>query len=226
MRAGIPLFHSAIRRAAKGISPLLCVAACATAPRISSAQNDANFDVAGMQAIRGQVTKVNGSSLFVKLGSGAEYQVATSANTHFVKNGAMTPHDPARAGDMVLAGGELDETKHVLGAIFVAVVDANELAQLNDRRAQWGKTWIAGTITAKDGTLMTVKRPDGMIEKVRVDEDTSFRKQHQSIAYPDLQIGDGMTATGAQTAKDSFKAKVVTVVDAAVLREWARVKDR
>jgi hypothetical protein len=152
--------------------------------------------------------------------------VATSANTHFLKSGAVTPHDPARPGDMVLAGGELDEKKHVLGAIFVAVVDANELAQLDDRRAQWGKTWIAGTITAKDGTVMTIKRPDGLFEKVSVNEDTSFRKRHQSIVYPDLQVGDGMTATGSQAGKDAFRAKVVTVVDAAVLREWSRVKDR
>jgi hypothetical protein len=110
----------------------------------------AGVDVAGMQAIRGTVARVEGSSLLVKLHGGAEYQVDTSANTHFVKSGAMAPHDPAQVGDMVLAGGELDEKKHILGAIFVAVVDANELAQLDDRRAQWGKTWIAGTITAKD----------------------------------------------------------------------------
>jgi hypothetical protein len=197
---------------------------------IASAQDgpgDASgFDVAGMQAIRGTVARVEGSSLVVKLRGGVEYQVATSANTHFVKSGAMAPHDPAQVGDMVLAGGELDEKKHILGAIFVAVVDANELAQLDDRRAQWGKTWIAGTITAKDGTVLTVKRPDGVVERVSVDESTSFRKRHQSITYPDLVVGDGMTATGEQVPKHDFGAKVITVVDAAVIREWSRVKDQ
>jgi hypothetical protein len=220
------LFNPAIRKLARSIFAGLLVAGCFTAPQISAAQNAPDFGVAGMQAIRGTVTQVDGSSILVKLGSGKEYQVATSANTHFLKSGAVTPHDPARPGDMVLAGGELDEKKHVLGAIFVAVVDANELAQLDDRRAQWGKTWIAGTITAKDGTVMTIKRPDGLFEKVSVNEDTSFRKRHQSIVYPDLQVGDGMTATGSQAGKDAFRAKVVTVVDAAVLREWSRVKDR
>jgi hypothetical protein len=126
----------------------------------------------------------------------------------------------------VLAGGDLDEKQHLLGAIFVAVVDANELAELDDRRAQWGKTWIAGTITAKDGTVLTIKRPDGVVDRVSVDENTSFRKRHQSVIYPDLQVGDGMTATGGQSAKHVFQAKVITVVDAAMIREWSRVKDQ
>jgi hypothetical protein len=192
----------------------------------ASAQDDSNFDVAGMQAIRGTVAKVDGSSIFVKLRSGMEYKVATSANTHFVKSGAMATRDPAKPGDTVLAGGDMDEKQHVLGAIFVAVVDANELAQLDDRRAQWGKTWIAGTITAKDGTVLTIKRPDGVVEKVGVDENTSFRKRHQSVIYPDLQVGDGMTATGEPSTSHVFQAKVITVVDAAVIREWSRVKDQ
>jgi hypothetical protein len=213
-----PKIDRVLRRICIGLLAGGCIGAGA------AAQDDTNFDVAGMQAIRGTVAKVEGSSIFVKLRGGAEYKVATSANTHFVQGGAMTPHDPARPGDMVLAGGDLDEKQHVLGAVFVAVVDPAELAQLDDRRAQWGKSWIAGTITAKDGTMMTVKRPDGVVDKVSVDENTSFRRRHQSIIYPDLQVGDGMTATGALSAKHIFDAKVVTVVDAAVIREWSRVK--
>jgi hypothetical protein len=192
----------------------------------ADAQDDSNFDVAGMQAIRGTVAKVDGDSIFVRLRGGVEYKVATSANTHFVKSGAMATRDPAKPGDTVLAGGDLDEKQHLLGAIFVAVVDANELAELDDRRAQWGKTWIAGTITAKDGTVLTIKRPDGVVDRVSVDENTSFRKRHQSVIYPDLQVGDGMTATGGQSAKHVFQAKVITVVDAAMIREWSRVKDQ
>ena len=218
--------NPAIDTAVRAISTALLAVGCLVSPQVSAAQNDANFDVAGMQAIRGKVAEIDGGTLLVKLSSGTEYQVATSANTHFVKSGAMTPRDPAKPGDTVLAGGELDEKKHALGAIFVVVLGADELAQLDTRRAQWGKTWIAGTITAKDGTVMTVKRPDGVMETVSVDENTSFRKRHQSIVYPDLQVGDGMTATGTQAAKDAFRAKVVTMVDAAVLREWSRVKDR
>lgn len=189
------------------------------------AQEDSNFDIAGLQAIRGTVVRTGGSSVFVKVHDGTVYQVETGANTHFVKGGAAITADPAKTGDTVLAGGELDQKKHTLGAVFVAVVDAAELAELDRRRNEWGKTWLAGTVTAKQGTTLEIKRPDGVLNTVTVDEDTSFRKRHQSITYPDVQVGDGLTATGAQ-GKNGFTAKVLTVVDAAEIREWSRLKDQ
>ena len=188
-------------------------------------QDDSNFDIAGLQAIRGTVARVAGSSVYVKVHDGLVYQVETGANTHFVKNGAAAAASAPHPGDTVLAGGELDSKKHVLGAVFVAVVDAEELLELDQRRAQWGKTWVAGTVTAKRGTELVVKRPDGVVNTISVDEDTSFRKRHQSITLPDVQVGDGMTATGVQD-KNVFTAKVFTVVDAAQIREWSRLTDQ
>ena len=194
-------------------------------PSLARSQDDSNFDIAGLQAIRGTVARVAGGSVYVKAPDGTMYQVETGANTHFVKNGAAASAAGApHPGDTVLAGGELDAKKHTLGAVFVAVVDAEELAELDRRRAQWGKTWVAGTVTAKRGTELTVKRPDGVVNTVTVDEDTSFRKKHQSITLPDVQVGDGMTATGVQ-GKTEFAAKVLTVVDAAQIREWSRLTD-
>ncbi len=188
-------------------------------------QEDSNFDIAGLQAIRGTVSRVAGSSVFVKVQAGTVYQVETGANTHFVKNGEAATGNVSKIGDTVLAGGELDAKKHTLGAVFLAVVDAEELAQLDERRAQWGKTWVAGTVTAKHGTSLELKRPDGAVNTVTVDEDTSFRRKHQSITLPDVQVGDGLTATGLQ-GSGGFAAKVVTVVDAAEIREWSRLKDQ
>lgn len=202
---------------------MLLVLACCC--KTASSQDDSAFDIAGLQAIRGVVDHTSGSTVFVKAKSGAIYQIATGANTHFVKSGEVTPSDTAHAGDTVIAGGELDEKKRTLGAVFLAVVDAAELAQLDQRKAEWGKSWVAGTITAKQGTNLVVKRPDGVVETVSVDEDTSFRKHHQSITFPDVQVGDGMTATGS-AEKAVFVAKVLTVVDAAEIREWSRLKDR
>lgn len=187
------------------------------------AQDDSNFDIAGLQAIRGTVTRVAGDNVFVKLAGGTLYEVETGVNTHFVKDGESSPANAAHPGDTVLAGGELDAKKHTLGAVFLAVVDAQEVAELDQRRAQWGKTWLAGTIEAKQGTHLRVKRPDGVVDTVAVDEDTSFRRRHQSITLPDVQVGDGMTATGSLHG-GVFVARVLTVVDAAEIREWYRVK--
>lgn len=189
------------------------------------AQEDSAFDIAGLQAIRGTVDRVAGSSVFVKSVSGTVYEVETGANTHFVKDAEPARPGSAKPGDTVLAGGELDQKKHTLGAVFLAVVDAQALQELDQRRTQWGKTWLAGTVTAKKGTELVIQRPDGVVNTVAVDEDTSFRKRHQSITLPDIQVGDGMTASGAQ-AKGVFTAKVLTVVDAAEIREWQRLSEQ
>ena len=188
-------------------------------------QDDSGFDIAGMQAIRGTVARVSGPDVFVKAHDGTVYEVETGANTHFVKDGQQAAAGAPKIGDTVLAGGELDAKKHSLGAVFVAVVNAEELAELDQRRAQWGKTWLAGTVESKQGTQLTVKRPDGVVDTVSVDEDTSFHRRHQSITLPDVQVGDGMTATGAMHG-NVFQARVLTVVDAAEIREWSRVKDQ
>ncbi len=219
----MPSFSSRPRtkHARRGAALLLAFGLMTTPAR---PQDDSNFDIAGLQAIRGTVARVAGGNVFVKAPDGTVYQVETGANTHFVKNGAASAGGGPRPGDTVLAGGELDAKKHTLGAVFVAVVDAEELAELDRRRAQWGKTWVAGTVTAKNGTELTVKRPDGVVDTVTVDEDTSFRKRHQSITLPDVQVGDGMTATGTQ-GNNRFTAKVLTVVDAAQIREWSRLTD-
>jgi hypothetical protein len=220
-----PIYGGLFRAFSKGLVAAALVMPCLLAVGTFAAQDDSAFDIAGLQAIRGVVVKTTAENVFVKVHSGTVYEVETGANTHFVKNGEATPKNGAKAGDTILAGGELDQKKHTLGAIFFAVVDAAELAQLDERRAQWGKTWLAGTIVAKQGTELTVKRPDGVVAKVLVDEDTSFKKKHESITYPQIQVGDGMTATGVE-AKNVFAAKVLTVVDAAEIREWSRLKDQ
>ncbi len=203
---------------------LLCCLALA-APALVRAQEDSAFDIAGLEAIRGTVTRTDKASVFLQTPSGVMYEVQTGANTHFVKDAEPARPNSAKPGDTVLAGGELDRNKHTLGAIFVAVVDAQALAELDQRRNQWGKTWLAGTITAKNGTALVIQRPDGVVNTVTVDEDTSFRKRHQSITLPDIQVGDGMTASGAQ-AGGQFTAKVLTVVDAAEIREWQRLNEQ
>ncbi len=198
----------------------LLLASCLVLPTLAAAQDDSAFDIPGLQALRGTVARTAGSSVFIKVQSGIVYEVETGANTHFVKNAGA-----AKVGDTVIAGGELDAKKHTLGAVFVAVVDAAEMTELDQRRTQWGKTWLAGTITAKNGASLVIQRPDGVVNTVTVDEDTSFRKRHQSITLPDIEVGDGLTASGAQE-NGKFTARVLTVVDAAEIRAWQRINDQ
>jgi len=186
---------------------------------------DAPEDIAGLQAIRGSVVKVAGDNYFVKTPGGSVYKVATSPNTHFVHGDQETSASAIHAGDTVLAGGELDEKQHVLGAIFLAAVDAKQLEEFDRRRAEFGKTWLAGTVVAIHGTQLEIRRPDDVTTTITVDENTSFRKQHESITLGDIEPGDGLTARG-QMGKSAFAGTLLTVVDAREISKWAKLRDR
>ena len=72
------------------------------------------------------------------------------------------------------AMGELDAPKKTMHALFVAVVDAEQVKKM---REDLGKTYITGKVTAIDEVKLTVLRPDHVSQVIEVDETTSFRKE-------------------------------------------------
>ena len=63
-----------------------------------------------------------------------------------------------------------------------------------------GKEFIAGKVKAIDGTNITVDRVDGQTQTIAVDENTSFRKQRDSITLADIKVGDQIMGRGALKA--------------------------
>jgi hypothetical protein len=80
-----------------------------------------------------------------------------------------------KAGDGVGAMGVMDAPAKTVHAVFVAVVDAE---QVRKAREDLGKTYITGTVTAidMDNARLTVKRPDGVSQTIQADEGTSFKR--------------------------------------------------
>lgn len=123
-----------------------------------------------------------------------------------------TPLKPAeiKVGDIITAGGEVDDKKKSIGAVFIAQIDPERAKQMREREANYGKTWLAGRITAIDGTRITV---DGLVDHaahvVEVDENTSFRRRRESITMADIQPGQMLQAEGAVKA-GVFLATTVT----------------
>jgi hypothetical protein len=211
-------------RAVLDLMGLLMIAlVIAGTPSRAQAGGEGLGDIAGIEGVRGTVTKVAKGDVFVKTPAGAAYRIETGPNTRFVKDAQPMDDRAVHPGDIVIAGGELDEKAHTLGAIFVAVVDPQQLADFDRRRSEFGKTWLAGEITDIRGTHLTVKRPDDVMTIVSVDENTSFRKQHESVTLRDLKVGDGMTARGA-LHDGAFAGTLVTVVDAEEIRAWAKLR--
>lgn len=134
---------------------------------------------AGGQMVRGTVTAVTADKITVKTDTGDVYQVSLSANTRLMKARAAVKATDIRAGDAVGAMGVLDAPTKTVHAVFVTVVDADDLKKA---REAMGKTMIAGKITAMDEVKLTILRTDGVSQVIEVDENTSFKRGGRGMA--------------------------------------------
>jgi len=180
---------------------------------------------AGGRGVLGTVTEVAADHYTIKTESGETYTVHYSANTRIMKQGAgrrrpgaggqsaagngngtddadRQPPQPLKptdikVGDIITAGGEMDEAGKSIGAVFIAQIDPERAKQMREMQANYGKTWLAGRITGIDGTKITI---EGMVDHaphaIEVDENTSFRQRRDSITLADIKPGEQLRAEG------------------------------
>jgi hypothetical protein len=176
---------------------------------------------AGMQRVAGEVTAVAGATLTVKTEDGASMQIVTTDNTRVMKGRGVTVKiADLKVGDGVMAAGILDAPNKTLHAAMVFAQDAAQVAAM---KANLGKTYIVGRVTAidMDNAKMTVERPDHVAQTIGFDETTSFRKggrgggrmaagsgagegaapapaeAGESITLADIKVGESVRGTGS-----------------------------
>jgi hypothetical protein len=149
---------------------------------------------AGGHMVRGTVTATTADHLTVKTGAGEMYQVVVSANTRLSKDRQPIKVADIKTGDGVGAMGVLDPATKTVHAVFIGVMDAE---QVKKAREGMGKVYITGRVTAidMDGLKLTVMRPDGVSQVIGVDEQTSFKRGGRGMAT--LASGAGVTEVGA-----------------------------
>jgi Domain of unknown function (DUF5666) len=148
---------------------------------------------AGGQMVRGTVTATSADHLTVKTEAGEVYQVALSANTRLSKDRQPVKMADIKVGDAVGAMGVLDAPAKTVHAVFVGVIDAE---QMKKARENMGKTYITGKVTAidMDALKLTVMRPDGVSQVIGVDEQTSFKRGGRGMAA--IASGAGVIEMG------------------------------
>jgi hypothetical protein len=148
---------------------------------------------AGGQMVRGTVTATASDHLTVKTEAGEVYQVALSANTRLTKDRQPVKVADIKVGDAVGAMGVLDAPTKTVHAVFVGVIDAE---QVKKARENMGKTYITGKVTAidMDALKLTVMRPDGVSQVIGVDEQTSFKRGGRGMAA--MASGNGVIDLG------------------------------
>ena len=205
-------------------APALCLALASTpailaqdAPQQGGQQGGRGFGggmgmgMAGNSA-HGTVTAVSGTDISIKDEQGQLYKVQTGPNTRIMKDRAPVKLTDIKAGDTLVAMGNLDDQAKTVGAMFVMVLDPEQAARMEKMRADFGKTWTAGKITAIKDLTLTVERPDKVTQTITVDENTTFHKRNEDITFPDFKVGDMVRATGA-LQNGSFLAATLNAVE-------------
>jgi hypothetical protein len=166
---------------------LLLVAVATALPMIVFAQDrqddprQGGAAFAGGQMVRGTVTATAADHLTVKTDAGDIYQISLSANTRLNKERQPIKVTDIKVGDGAGAMGVLDPATKTVHAVFVAVIDAE---QVKKAREGMGKVYITGKVTAidMDALKVTVLRPDGVSQVIGVDEQTSFKRGGRGMA--------------------------------------------
>jgi hypothetical protein len=159
--------------------------------------------------VRGTVTAASPGSFTIRTDEGDTYQVLYSANSHLMKDRQPITADDIHVGDMLMAGGVVDAKAKTIGAVFLVDVDANQVRQA---KAEFGKTWVMGKVTAIHELKITIERAnDKQTQTLAVDENTSFRKRREDVTLADVKVGDFISAQGALHA-DTFVATTLRIM--------------
>ena len=94
-----------------------------------------------------------------------------------------------KVGDAVGAMGEMDAATKSLGAVMIVQLDPERAKQMEEMRANYGKTWLQGKVTAIDGVKVTVQgMMDNSPHSFTADENTVFRRRREPITLADIEV--------------------------------------
>jgi Domain of unknown function (DUF5666) len=159
------------------------------------------------QGVAGAITAVGKNQLSLKTLDGKAVTVNLSEDTHYRKDRQPATLADFKVGDMVMVVGD-PAGENAWNARFIATrSDAGQ-----QMREGLGKRFIAGEIKSIEGTRLTILRIDGETQTIEVDENTSFRKQRESITLADFKPGDHVFGRG-ELKNGTFVAAVLNVGD-------------
>ena len=166
--------------------------------------------------VAGTITAISDGSITVKTRDGKNAQVNLTAQTKFRKERQDAKLADFKVGDEIFVRGQ-SAGADTWNAEVVAARPAGG-GQFEQRmREGMGKEFIAGEVTAINGTQLTIARPDGVSQTISADENTSFRKQNESVTLADIKVGDHVFGRGA-VKNDVFVPAVLNVGQPGMMR--------
>lgn len=178
------------------------------------------------RGLTGAVTEIASDHALIKTDAGEVYTIHIGADTRVMKQvatmqapgnsgpnpggepGRGFPGNPPqqiqlteiKTGDTISVMGPVDASAKSATAQRILLLDPMVVKQMQEMRANYGKTWLQGKVTSIDGVTITLL---GMIDNVPhtvvADENTAFRKHREPVTLADLQVGDMVRVDGAVT---------------------------
>ncbi len=178
---------------------LLCISSLGLAQDSSTPPQSQPVNPPGVSAPAGEhrpgtggtITAIQDGSVTIKTLEGKTVTAQISGQTQFRKDRQPAKLSDFKVGDMVMVRGQ-STGENTWQADLVAT-RTNAGAEF---REGMGKKFIIGEIKSIDGTNIAVVRQDGVTQTISVDENTSFRKQHESITLADFKVGDHVFGRG------------------------------
>lgn len=164
------------------------------------------------QNVVGKVTAVSKDSLTIApLMGGDAVSVKVSDTTRVAKDRQPFKFEEIKVDDVIFARGELKD--NTMQAAVVSVVNPEMIQRIQQgggaggpngpggfmsglNREDMGKKFIIGEVKAVNETKLTLARVDGQTQDIEVDENTSFKKNGESITLPDIKVGDFVRGRG------------------------------
>lgn len=175
------------------------------------------------RALLGTVSAVSADHFAVKTEKGVHADVYFSANTRILEQElpakAGVPVDclaMAEAGqmegtlqpvkavaiqrrDVIVAGGRVDAKTGQVGAVVIAKLDPVCARQAKERAKEYGKTWLAGRVTAIAGKRVTLETVmDPAPASFTITDATVVKRQQMVVPVSAMQVGDLLRVDGAR----------------------------
>jgi hypothetical protein len=164
----------------------------------------------GFGGTTGTISEIKDNVITIKTSEGKTLAVKTSADTRFMgKDRTPIAIKDLKVGDSIATGGQ-PAGDGTIEARMVALLDEEAVKRMKEAQASLGKTNIAGEVKEIKDTNITVLRPDGQTQVIAVDENTSLKKQGESITLADIKAGDRISGPG-ELKEGVFVAKELRV---------------
>jgi hypothetical protein len=171
----------------------------------------------------GKITAISGNSLEITKPDGTKATVKLTDATEFRKDRRPAKIADFKVGDSVMVRGDENSDHSVTAQMIAGRTGEGPGGRggfsgggATSGFGEQGKDYVAGEVKSIDAPKLTVLRTDNITQTLELNEDTSLRRERDSVTMADIHSGDHVIIRGA-SQNNVFVPKNVIVLS---LEQW------